>query len=79
MSAQVKMPISRQKGQPCLRDGGLDWPFRRASSSSSWRLLDSGEEGRSSDRRGSWPFAMVSANFQLGVRRWWGGECIYNC
>ncbi len=78
MSAQVKMPTSRQNGQPCLRDWSLDWPLRRASSSS-WRLLDSGEEGRSSDRRGSWSFAMVSASFQLGFRPWWGGERIYDC
>ena len=54
--AQAKMPTSRQKDQPYLRDWGLCWPVRRASSSSTWRD-ELSEEAR--ERRGSSPLDIL--------------------
>lgn len=51
-TAQVKMPISRQKPQPRDWDRWVDSPVRRASSSSAGRIEDWSDEGRGA-RRGS--------------------------
>ena len=58
-TAQVNKAMERQKSQPYLGLEGLDWPVRRASSSSMWRSDEASEMGRSlRERRGSWAGAM---------------------